>query len=93
MHAKRDNGVTDIECVSADGRSLSPLIIRLVAIEEDWLRVAQPIRDSSTWFINWHAAVLRYFEHRHITRCRVRRLITFKKEQSLQASLTSDVCA
>ena len=27
----RDSGVTDIECVSADGRSLSPLIIRLVA--------------------------------------------------------------
>ena len=31
MHAKRDNGVTDIESVSTDGRSLSPLIIRLVA--------------------------------------------------------------
>ena len=40
MHAKRDNGVTHIECVSADGRSFSPLIIRLVAIEEAKLREA-----------------------------------------------------
>ena len=31
MHAKKDNGVTDIECVSANGWSLSPLIVRLVA--------------------------------------------------------------